>query len=86
MHKVTILGKPGCHLCHKAKEIIEMVVGTNAVLIEEIDISQNPDLDAKYHDDIPVILVDGIERFKHDVDANKLAKYLAAGNIVGIDH
>jgi glutaredoxin len=86
MHKITIIGKPGCHLCKKARDIVEHVVGTQPVLIEEIDISDDADLEAKYHEAIPVVLVDGIERFRHEVDANKLVDYLGASGIVGIDH
>ena len=86
MHKITIIGKPGCHLCHKAKEMVERVVGTSPTLIEELDITGNADLEAKYHDEIPVVLVDGIDRFHHQVDPNKLATFLGNSGIVGIDH
>ena len=75
MHRITIFSKPGCHLCEVAKETINHVVGSHAtILVEEVDIMQNPDLHAKYKDDIPVILVDDVERFRHRVDAQKLAK------------
>jgi|WetSurMetagenome_2_1015567.scaffolds.fasta_scaffold994982_2 hypothetical protein len=86
MHKITIIGKPGCHLCKKARDIVEHVVGTLPAMIEELDITDDAELDAKYHDDIPVVLVDGVERFRHQVDPNKLAGYLGDTGIVGIDH
>jgi glutaredoxin len=75
MHRITILSKPGCHLCDVAKQAVNRLVGTHTtVLVEEIDILQNPDLHAQYKDDIPVILVDGVERFRHHVDPDKLAQ------------
>jgi glutaredoxin len=75
MHKITIMSKPNCHLCEVALNVVQKVVGQHiACLIEEIDITQDPDLLDKYHDDIPVILVDGIERFRHVIDPDKLAK------------
>jgi len=86
MHTITLIGKPGCHLCHKVKDIVQHVVGTQAVLIEEIDITGNAEMNAKYHDEIPVVLVDGVERFRHNVDPDKLAEFLGGGNILGIDH
>jgi glutaredoxin len=75
MHKITIMSKPGCHLCEAALKTVQGVVGAHiACLIEEIDITQEPDLLEKYKDDLPVILVDGVERFRHNVDPDKLAQ------------
>jgi glutaredoxin len=75
MHKITVMSKPNCHLCEAALNTVQKVVGQHIpCLIEEIDITQDPDLLDKYHDDIPVILVDGVERFRHVVDPDKLAK------------
>ena len=75
MHRITVKSKPGCHLCEEALQIIQKVVGSHIpVLIEEVDITQDLELLEKYREDIPVILVDGIERFRHRVDANQLAR------------
>ena len=75
MHKISIMSKPGCHLCEVVLDTVQKVVGSHVVcLIEEIDITQEPELLEKYHDDIPVVLVDGVERFRHTVDPDKLAK------------
>lgn len=74
MHKITVMSKPGCHLCEVALQIVQNVVGRNIpVLIEEVDITQDLDLLEKYREDIPVVLVDGVERFRHTVDPDKLA-------------
>ena len=75
MHRITIMSKPGCHLCEAAVETAQRVVGRNIpALIEEIDITQDQDLLEKYRDDIPVVLVDGVERFRHELDPDKLAQ------------
>jgi len=75
MHKIVVMSKPGCHLCQEALETIQKVVGAHiAVLIEEVDITQDLDLMEKYHDDIPVVLIDDVERFRHRVDPDKLAR------------
>jgi glutaredoxin len=75
MHKITIMSKPGCHLCHEAVRVVQNVVGSRiAALIEEVDITSDQDLLEKYRDDIPVILVDGVEKFRHTVDPDKLAQ------------
>jgi hypothetical protein len=70
------MSRPGCHLCEIALETIQKVVASHVTcLIEEIDITQDLDLLEKYHDDIPVVLIDGIERFRHQVDPDKLAPF-----------
>ncbi len=75
MHKITIMSKPNCHLCEVALNLVQKVVGSHIpCLIEVIDITQDPDLLDKYFADVPVVLVDGTERFRHNVDPDKLAK------------
>ena len=75
MHKIVVMSKPGCHLCHEALATIQRVVGAHIpVLIEEVDITQDQDLLEKYKDEIPVVLIDGIEQFRHRVDPDKLAR------------
>jgi hypothetical protein len=75
MHRISVMSKPGCHLCEQALQIIQKVVGSHIdALIEEIDITQDQDLLEKYRDDIPVVLIDGTEHFRHTVDPDKLAR------------
>jgi glutaredoxin len=75
MHKIQVMTKPGCRLCDEALVIIQKVVGTHIpVLIEQTDITQDQDLLEQYHDQVPVVLIDGIERFRHTVDPDKLAR------------
>lgn len=75
LRKITIYGKPDCHLCDVAADVVQKVVGNNiAVLIEKVDITEDIGLLEKYKNDIPVVAVDGVEAFKHHVDPQKLAR------------
>ena len=75
MHRITVMSKPGCHLCEAAMEVIQRVVGSHiAVLIEEVDITQDIELLEQYREAIPVVLVDGKERFRHHIDPDALAR------------
>ncbi len=89
MHRITILGKPDCKLCDAAKKIVDLVVSPNVMaLIEQVDITKNPELLAKYHDDIPIILVDGVEKFRGQVDPDALARLFydqVSGRMPGLD-
>jgi glutaredoxin len=75
--RVVIYSKPGCHLCDEAKETIERIAseagyarGVNYSL-EEINIESEPSLFENYKHDIPVILLNGIELFRHRVQREK---------------
>lgn len=72
MPRITIYSKPGCHLCDRAKEVVERC----RVQYEVVDISGNAELEARYGNDIPVILLDGREIARHFVRESQLLKLL----------
>ena len=76
MHRITVYSKPDCHLCDRAKEVIERCKGKVDFMLEVVDISQNPELLARYRQDIPVILLDGKEIARHFVRERKLLELL----------
>jgi glutaredoxin len=81
---VTLIGKPGCHLCDDARAVIEKVVselGASeevSVSVEERDITQDEELYRKYWEQIPVVLVDGAQHDFWRVDENRLRERLHA--------
>ena len=75
-HQVAIYSKPDCHLCDRAKEVVERCKEKVDFMLEVIDISQNPELLAQYRHDIPVILLDGKEIARHFVRERKLLELL----------
>jgi len=75
MHKISVMSKPGCHLCEAAMEVVQRVVGSRiAVLIEEVDITQDLELLEKYREAIPVVLIDGVEKYRYHIAPDKLAQ------------
>jgi hypothetical protein len=56
---VTLIGKPGCHLCDEAREVVTRVAGELGVGWVELDVLADPDLYEQYWERIPVTLVDG---------------------------
>jgi len=63
---LTLIGKPGCHLCDDARDVVESVVGTLAddpsaptVVLDERSILDDPDLHARFVEEIPVLLING---------------------------
>jgi glutaredoxin len=74
--RITIYSKPDCHLCDRAKEVVERCRAKVDFAIEVVDISQNPELFQRYRNDIPVILLDGNEIARHFVRERKLLELL----------
>jgi glutaredoxin len=75
--RITLLGKPGCHLCDDARAVIECVAAEVGVEWTEVDISDDPELQQKWWDQIPVTLVDGVQHDFWRVDEARLRKALA---------
>jgi redox-sensing transcriptional repressor len=56
---VTLLSRPGCHLCDQAREVVTRVTADLGVAWEERDITTSEGDLAEYWDKIPVTLIDG---------------------------
>ena len=75
--RVTLIGREGCHLCEDARAVIETVLaGTGDTFIER-DIDAEPELKARYWEQIPVVLVDGRQIASWRVDPDRLQAALA---------
>jgi len=80
MLALTLYSRPGCHLCEEMKAIVRGVVERygEPVAIDEIDISTDPELEARYGLEIPVLLLNGRKIAKYRVTAGELARALDA--------
>lgn len=78
MRRITLIGKPGCHLCDDARAVIERVAREEGVAWEELNMLDDPELVARYAEQIPVTLVDGRQHDYWRVDENRLRKALSA--------
>jgi hypothetical protein len=57
--RITIYGRPGCHLCDDAEERVAQLVEGSGVTIEVINIEHDDELHRRYLEKIPVIQFDG---------------------------
>jgi glutaredoxin len=71
---VTLYGAPGCHLCDDAKEVLDRQRELLGFELEVVDISGDSELEARYREEIPVVLVAGRKAFKYRVDPAELAR------------
>jgi glutaredoxin len=68
---VIVYSRPGCHLCDDAKLAIETAGCTDHFTLEEVNIETDGELLRKYQYDIPVVMIDGVEAFRHRVDKDQ---------------
>ena len=71
---VTLVGASGCHLCESARNVIARVQAEVRFELEEVDITGDDELERRYRERIPVVLVDGEEAFTYFVHPDALAR------------
>ena len=65
MTTLTLIGKPDCHLCDVASEVVDAVVAelpdaaAERIQIVEASIQDDPALYEQWWEKIPVVLIDG---------------------------
>ena len=72
MRRITLYGRPGCHLCDDAQEVLDRVGEPYDV----VDIESDDDLLMRYLERIPVVTVDGAEAFEFFVEESTLRRLL----------
>lgn len=75
-HLVTLIRKPGCHLCDDAQLVVEKVCAELGVPWEGKDITEDRQLHDQYWEQIPVVLVDGRQHTFWRVNEERLRKVL----------
>jgi hypothetical protein len=59
--RITLLSRPGCHLCDEARSVIAAVAAELGVGWDERDITDSAADMSQYSDMIPVTFVDGMQ-------------------------
>lgn len=74
--RITLYGRPGCHLCDDARAVIEAVCAETGESYEEISIDDDPALGDRFANEIPVTFVDGRQHDFWRVDPERLRRAL----------
>ena len=69
---VIFYTRRGCCLCDQAKALLEK----HGVTVREVDIDTDPQLRQRYTECIPVVVINGRERFRGRVDERLLMRIL----------
>ena len=71
---VILYTRSGCHLCDDARQLLE----SYGLTPELVDIDADADLVDRYDTCVPVVVIDGKERFRGQVNEVLLRRLLAA--------
>lgn len=74
---LVLYSRPGCHLCEEMKAVIVPASREFDCTLEEIDISDRPELETRFGMEIPVLCVNGRKAFKYRVTEVELRRRLA---------
>ena len=74
--RVVVFSAVGCHLCGPVIEVAGRVAAAAGTTMAVVDITDDPTLEARYRERIPVVEVDGRPVAKYYVDESALAERL----------
>ncbi|HWP83734.1 MAG TPA: glutaredoxin family protein [Terriglobia bacterium] len=66
--QVVLYTRAGCHLCEEAKRQLDQLRRRVLFDLRVIDIDQDPELQRRYNDEVPVIFICGRKAFKYRLD------------------
>jgi hypothetical protein len=72
--EVLLYSRPGCHLCDEARGVLLAEQARTPFDLHEVSVEGDDDLERAYGIRIPVVLVDGVERFEYEVDRAALLR------------
>ena len=70
--QVLLFTRTGCHLCDEA----EAILIRHGLSPQKLDVDANPELLEKYDTCVPVVVIDGKERFRGQVNEVLLKRLL----------
>lgn len=77
--EAILFTRQGCHLCDDALTLLR----THGLEPVVIDIDRDPNLRERYHVCVPVVVIDGKERFRGRVEPRLLKRLLSGRRSLG---
>ncbi len=72
MPQIVLYSRQGCHLCDDAAAALKR----HGLEFERVDVDADPELRQRYDACVPVVVIDGKERFRGRVDELLLRRLL----------
>jgi hypothetical protein len=77
MTRLTLISRPGCHLCEVAVEALHRVRAATGEDWTVVDVTDSIELERDYGDRVPVLLLDGAEHGYWRIEEDRLLRDLA---------
>lgn len=74
---LQLVTRSGCHLCENAREVVATVAGQLQLRWTEVSLDDHPELTERYGEEVPVVLVNGIQRDFWHIDPIRLGNILS---------
>lgn len=74
---LVLVTRPGCHLCDAARQTVGRVAGELGVSWREESVGDHPELLERFSEEVPVLLLDGVQRDFWTIDETRLRRLLA---------
>ena len=72
MSVVTLVGRPGCHLCTDARTVVARVAADTGAEFVEVSIDDDLELMDRFSELIPVVLIDDAYHAHYVIDPSAL--------------
>jgi glutaredoxin len=77
IRSVKLYSAAGCHLCERARETLDELRAELGFELEEVEITGDPELEARYRELLPVVEIDGERAFTYFVQPDALRRKLS---------
>lgn len=74
---MELLTRSQCHLCDEARTVVARVAAEYGCPWRERSVEEEPELLARFSEEIPVLFIDGVQRDFWTVDEVRLRRLLA---------
>lgn len=75
---LVLLTRPNCHLCVAAREVLDRIRLDLGISWRERSIEGDADLTSRFGEEIPVLLIDGVQRDFWQLDEARIRRLLGA--------
>jgi glutaredoxin len=75
--EILLVTKSGCHLCEDAEQVLQQVCQELGLSFDKKFIENNPELAHQYQEEVPVVLINGVQHAAWRVDESKLRAALS---------
>ncbi|WP_104101879.1 glutaredoxin family protein [Arthrobacter sp. 08Y14] len=76
---LLLLTRPGCHLCADARKVLERISRDLSIEWREQSIEGDADLTSRFGEEIPVLMIDGVQRDFWQLDEARIRRLLEDG-------